>query len=122
VRDPQVLPLPFWGNSIARATDFVATRRAYGRIHTSVVSSSQARALLFFRHMREQRDQHDHAGLPRDPEDWKTGEEPMTPAQRSYLETLSRDVGETFDENLTKAEASKKIDELRERSPRVADE
>jgi Protein of unknown function (DUF3072) len=57
--------------------------------------------------------------LQKDPDDWKTGDEPMTPAQRSYLETLSQDTGEPFDDDLTKAEASKKIDELREQSPRV---
>ncbi len=43
----------------------------------------------------------------------------MTAAQRSYLETLCHDNNETFDESLTKAEASKMIDELRERSPRL---
>jgi hypothetical protein len=59
-------------------------------------------------------------GLQKDPDDWKTGDEPMTAAQRSYLETLSRETGEPLDENLTKAEASKRIDELRQRSPRVA--
>jgi hypothetical protein len=58
----------------------------------------------------------------RDPDDWKTGDEPMTDAQRSYLETLCRETGEDFDENLTKAEASKRIDELRARSPRLADD
>ena len=57
-------------------------------------------------------------GLQKDPDDWKTGDEPMTAAQRSYLETLARDMDETFDDTLTKAEASKLIDELRERSPR----
>jgi len=41
-------------------------------------------------------------------------------AQRSYLNTLAQDTGETVDENLTKAEASKKIDELRKESPRLA--
>ena len=46
----------------------------------------------------------------------------MTAAQRSYLETLCHDTGETFDEALTKAEASKRIDELRSRSPRLTDE
>jgi hypothetical protein len=61
------------------------------------------------------------SGLQRDPDDWKTGDEPMTAAQRSYLETLSTDVGESFDENLTKAEASKLIDQLRERSPRLSE-
>ena len=60
--------------------------------------------------------------LQRDPDEWKTGDEPRTPAQRSYLETLSRDTDTTFDENLTKADASKLIDELRERSPRLSGE
>ena len=65
----------------------------------------------------------DQLGLQRDPDEWKTGDEPMTAAQRSYLETLTRDAGETFtDEELTKAEASKRIDELRQRSPRIAGE
>jgi len=59
--------------------------------------------------------------VQKDPDEWKTGDEPMTPAQRSYLETLAQDAGETFDEELTKAEASKRIDELRARSPRVND-
>jgi hypothetical protein len=58
-------------------------------------------------------------GLQRDPDEWKTGDEPMTAAQRSYLETLCHDNDETFDENLSKAEASKMIDALRERSPRL---
>lgn len=62
------------------------------------------------------------AGLPRDPDDWKTGDEPMTAAQRSYLETLSREAGEPFDGSLSKADASKRIDQLRERSPRLADD
>jgi hypothetical protein len=67
---------------------------------------------------------HDTAqpGLQRDPDQWKTGDEPMTDAQRSYLETLCRETGEEFDERLTKAEASKRIDELRERSPRLSGE
>jgi hypothetical protein len=62
-----------------------------------------------------------NAGLQLDPDEWKTGDEPMTAAQRSYLETLCRDTGEAFDESLTKAEASKRIDELRARSPRVSE-
>jgi hypothetical protein len=60
-------------------------------------------------------------GLQRDPDEWKTGDEPMTAAQRSYLETLCNDTGETFDENLSKADASKMIDELRQRSPRLTE-
>ena len=68
---------------------------------------------------RTKNDQTVEPGLQRDPEDWKTGEEPMTAAQRSYLETLSREAGEEFTDGLSKAEASKRIDELRERSPRL---
>jgi hypothetical protein len=60
--------------------------------------------------------------LQRDPEEWKTGDEPMTDAQHSYLETLCRETGEEFDATLSKAEASKRIDELRERSPRLSQE
>jgi hypothetical protein len=69
--------------------------------------------------MTTQNDPQQHVPLQKDPDDWKTGDEPMTASQRSYLETLAQDTGETVDENLTKAEASKRIDELRDRSPRV---
>jgi hypothetical protein len=64
----------------------------------------------------------DQPALQRDPDEWKTGDEPMTDAQRSYLETLCRETGEQFDETLSKADASKRIDELRGRSPRLAGE
>jgi hypothetical protein len=64
----------------------------------------------------------DQPALQRDPDEWKTGDEPMTDAQRSYLETLCRETGEAFDDRLSKAEASKRIDALRERSPRLAHE
>jgi Protein of unknown function (DUF3072) len=64
----------------------------------------------------------DQPALQRDPDEWKTGDEPMTAAQRSYLETLCRETGEEFDASLSKADASKRIDELRERSPRLAQE
>jgi hypothetical protein len=46
----------------------------------------------------------------------------MTDAQRSYLETLCRETGEECEETLSKADASKRIDERRERSPRLAHE
>ncbi len=54
----------------------------------------------------------------KDPDEWTTGEEPMTGAQYSYLKTLSQEAGETLDENLTKAEASKRIDELQHKTGR----
>jgi hypothetical protein len=50
----------------------------------------------------------------KDPDDWTTGDEPMTGAQRSYLKTLSEEAKVPFDERLTKAQASKRIDELQE--------
>jgi hypothetical protein len=50
----------------------------------------------------------------KDPSDWVTGDEPATGAQKSYLETLSRGSDEDVPEDLTKAEASQKIDELKE--------
>ena len=52
------------------------------------------------------------------PDEWTTGDEPMTGAQRSYLKTLSDEAGEPFDESLTKAEASKRIDALQEKTGR----
>ncbi len=54
----------------------------------------------------------------KDPDQWKTGDEPMTGAQRSYLNTLASEAGEQVDEDLTKAEASKRIDELQEKTGR----
>ena len=58
----------------------------------------------------------DRPGLEKDPEDWVTGDEPMTGAQASYLETLSRQTGEQVPSDMSKADASKKIDELRGRA------
>ena len=54
----------------------------------------------------------------KNPDEWTTGKEPMTGAQQSYLKTLSDEAGEELDENLTKAEASKKIDELQHKTGR----
>ena len=56
----------------------------------------------------------------KDPQTWTTGDEPMTGAQKSYLSTLSEEAKEEFDENLTKAEASIKIDELQHKTGRGA--
>ena len=54
----------------------------------------------------------------RDPDDWKTGDEPMTGPQESYLNTLASEAGEQVDDDLTKAEASKQIDALQEKTGR----
>jgi len=52
------------------------------------------------------------------PEEWTTGEEPMTHPQRAYLKTLCSEAGVQFDEKLTKAEASKRIEELQDKTGR----
>lgn len=78
-----------------------------------------------------QQDSQDAAGNPKrqdhpgsntikDPADWTTGDEPMTGAQASYLKTLSEEAGEEFDPGLSKAEASRRIDELQARTGRGA--
>ena len=54
----------------------------------------------------------------KDPDDWTTGDEPMTGAQESYLNTLASEAGEQVEPDLSKAEASKRIDELQEKTGR----
>jgi hypothetical protein len=67
--------------------------------------------------MTDDRRPEDRPGLEKDPQDWVTGDEPMTGAQASYLETLGRQAGEDVaGEDLTKAEASRRIDELRQKA------
>ena len=56
----------------------------------------------------------------KDPEDWTTGDEPMTGAQRSYLKTLCDEANEPMDETLTKAKASERITALQQRTGRGA--
>ena len=57
-------------------------------------------------------------GAIKDPEEWTTGDEPLTGAQDSYLHTLAREAGEPVAEDLTKAEASEKIEELQQKTGR----
>ena len=61
------------------------------------------------------------AGAQKDPDQWVTGDESMTGPQASYLHTLAQEAGEPVDDSLTKAEASKKIDELQEKTGRGRD-
>jgi hypothetical protein len=58
------------------------------------------------------------SGTEKDPDDWVTGDEPMTGAQRSYLDTLAREAGERPSPDLTKAEASEHIERLQGRTGR----
>jgi hypothetical protein len=56
----------------------------------------------------------------KDPDDWVSGHEPMTGAQASYLKTLSEQAHDpkAYDSELDKAEASKRIDQLKKETGR----
>ena len=55
----------------------------------------------------------------KDPDDWTTGDEPMTGPQKSYLQTLAREAGRDVDlDGISKADASRLIDELQAASGR----
>ena len=60
----------------------------------------------------------DNSNRIKDPTEWTTGDEPMTGAQESYLHTLASEAGESVEPDMTKAEASEKIDELQEKTGR----
>lgn len=68
--------------------------------------------------MAENPKSHPTSNAEKNPDDWTTGGEPMTGAQASYLKTLSEEAHEEFDDGLTKADASKRIDELQEETGR----
>jgi hypothetical protein len=62
----------------------------------------------------------DNRAAQKDPEEWVTGDERMTAPQTSYLQTLCQEAGEQFDDSLTKAQASERIDELQAKTGRGA--
>ena len=66
-----------------------------------------------------QRDAREGSNTIKHPDEWTTGDERMTGAQRSYLKTLSDEAKVAFDDDLTKAEASKRIDELQQKTGRA---
>jgi Protein of unknown function (DUF3072) len=72
--------------------------------------------------MRQKEMPMSHGPLEKDPQDWTTGDEPMTAPQESYLRTLAREAGEEVPENLSKAQASELIDRLQGRSERLRDQ
>lgn len=66
----------------------------------------------------ERQIRNDRTNTEKKPDDWVTGDEPMTGAQKSYLNTLASEAGEDPVEDLTKAEASKKIEKLQQKTGR----
>ena len=71
-------------------------------------------------HPKTQQDEADNkpSNLQKDPDNWTTGDEEMTDAQSSYLKTLCEEADEEFDSTLTKADASKRIDALKQKTGR----
>jgi hypothetical protein len=84
------------------------------------MSQAQAKARSEQQDHNPKRDPAPQSNTEKDPADWVTGSEPMTGAQASYMKTLSEiaDEPEAFNESLTKAEASMRIDELKEKTGR----
>lgn len=60
--------------------------------------------------------------VEKDPEEWVTGDEPMTAPQESYLQTLAREAGAEIPAGLTKAQASELIDHLQSQSRRLREQ
>ena len=59
-------------------------------------------------------DDHPPSNAEKDPENWVSGDDPMTGAQASYLTTLCEEAKvEPPPADLNKADASKMIDELK---------
>ena len=67
---------------------------------------------------KQQQEQAAQSNLQKDPDEWVTGDEPMTGAQASYVQTLAQEAGEEVPGDLTKADASKVIDELQDKTGR----
>jgi hypothetical protein len=70
---------------------------------------------------RKTQERAEESNMIKDPENWVTGDQPMTGAQRSYLHTLAEEAHVDVDDDLTKAEASRMIDELQEKTGRGVD-
>ena len=70
---------------------------------------------------RKTQERADEGNMIKDPDNWVTGDQPMTGAQRSYLHTLAEEARVEVDDDLTKAEASRMIDELQEKTGRGVD-
>lgn len=86
--------------------------------HTCLPNSIESRTTMLIRIGCMKEEQPAAPNPEKDPDDWTTGDERMTGPQMSYLKTLCQEANEEFDENLTKAGASKRIDELRKRTGR----
>jgi hypothetical protein len=82
-------------------------------------ASSAKEAGMEQQHFKQLRPGAPKARRPKNPDQWVTGDEPMTRAQASYLKLLCEESGEAFSANLSKAEASKRIDSLRTNNNRL---
>ena len=71
---------------------------------------------MIARNLRQTRADESKRSRQKAPDDWVTGNRPMTAAQASYLKRLCEHAGEAFEAKLTKAQAAKRIDALRAHS------
>src|SRR5687768_16678705 len=90
---------------------------AFFRGHDIGCRTLKGEQRILTRKSTRQTDQPDSDRI-KDPEEWTTGAEPMTGAQASYLNTLASEAGEEVESDLTKAEASKRIDDLQDKTGR----
>ena len=62
-------------------------------------------------------DENPGSNTVKDPDQWASGEDPMTGAQASYLKTLSEEAKdeEGYEDGISKAEASRRIDALKKK-------
>src|SRR4051794_7565280 len=100
-----------------------ASRAAHASKHCRHGSLTRARREHVFARRcpgrpRRMADQTQNTNTEKDPAEWVTGDEPMTGAQQSYLKTLSQEADEPFDPEISKAEASRRIDELQGKTGR----
>jgi hypothetical protein len=90
---------------------------AFFRVQEGVASSDSVPGDSDMASRKDQaQDPKNQSNTIKDPDEWTTGEDPMTGAQESYLHTLATEAGEEVEPDLTKAEASKRIDELRQKT------
>jgi len=101
------------------SSDFIWYESCFDRLQSIGIESlvEWERKLMTDRGTQEGAER-DPGNMIKDPDSWTTGDEPMTGAQRSYLHTLAEEAGVEVKDELTKAEASKEIDALQEKTGR----
>jgi hypothetical protein len=111
----------YWGRKITMRLDIYIAFQV--RKHDGAMSCEVGISRFQFTYLEAAMDKHtqdtaENSNMVKDRKDWTTADEPMTGAQKSYLSTLCQEAGEEFDEHLSKAAASKRIDKLQHKTGR----